>query len=429
MGKNFLDSLNQAGNTLLAYSQHPVRSMEREFQSAYLNGLAGVMVADEKVSEEEKENIKRLLISFDMPEEKLEDLIAFGENPDGDALREILMVLQGAEDLRFVFLLDCLSLANADNELHEDETNIITTYSDFIKVSSSQLELIEHLEQIVRSKDHKALYRFFLQKYDLDLTVFKYLLDFYKVDIEQVKQEERKRLTKLFGFKFVAVGQREERLFGSHTHYPHEYSFEHRAVEGGIKKPTSRNSRTGLADFAGLGEYKLEGKEKDKYAFVSESPLQLLQLNVILQDQLEQQIIRVENEWVIENESDRKLLSLENSLLMFDHGQFSFETNTHATGLTRYGLRLASEWINTLTNLNLSPISMKTGFSENDQIESSQFAFELKEYVEVHNDSYSADIKPSYDEGNKFEVKKIKKWKAEHTDTTTVFRLMRTQKK
>lgn len=429
MGKSFLDSLNQAGNTLLAYSQHPVRAMEREFQSAYLNGLAGVMVADEKVSEEEKENIKRLLISFDMPEEKLEDLIAFGENPDGDALREILMVLQGAEDLRFVFLLDCLSLANADNELHEDETNIITTYSDFIKVSSSQLELIEHLEQIVRSKDYKALYRFFLQKYDLDLAVFKYLLDFYKVDIEQVKQEERKRLTKLFGFKFVAVGQMEESVrFLGYTGYPYEYSFDHGAVEGGIKKPTSV-SPSEVPVYTGLEEYKLEGKNKDKYAFVSESPLQLLQLNVILQDQLEQQIIRVENEWVIENESDRKLLSLENSLLMFDHGQFSFETNNHATGLTRYGLRLACQWINILSNLNLSPISMKTGFSENDQIESGQLAFEPQEYVEIHNDSYSIGIKPVHDEGNKFEVKKIKKWKADHTDTTTVFRLMRTHKK
>jgi len=378
----------------MAFSQHPVKAMDREFQSAYLNGLALVMDADERIRAGEQENIKRLLISFDMPEEKLEDLIDFGKYADSDALRDIVTILQGSEGLRFVFLLDCLSLAHADNELHEDETQTIKTFSESIKVSPAQLKLIEHLEEIVRTKDHKALYRFFLQKYDLDLTVFKYLLDFYKVDIEQVKQEERKRLAKLLGIEFRTV----ENIPNTYTRgqFIYAYTFAHGLISG---------------DNAG-------------YALISHQPLQLAQLVAFLQDQFEQQSIRVENTWVVENGSAKKILYLENSLLAYSHGQFSFKANNHATGLTRYGFQLVSEWIHTLTDLNLEPISMLTGFREGDQIVSGRFAFEPIEYIEVHNDSQSVGMKPYNDDGQTFEVKTIKKWTEDHTDATTVFRFM-----
>jgi len=390
MGKKSLDILNQAGNSLLAYSQHPVKAMEREFQSAYLNGLAVVMDADEKIRAGEQENIKRLLIAFDMPEEKLEDIIAFGKTADKDAMVEILTILQGAEDIRYVFLLDCLSLAHADNELHEDETQTIKTFSEFIKVSSAQLKLIEHLEQIVRTKDHKALYRFFLQKYDLDLTVFKYLLDFYKVDIEQVKRKERKRLKKLLGMEFRTIKNSYTPAYG------YGYTFAH-----------------GLTD-----------DNKDRSALVSQRPLQLSQLAIILQEKFEQKIIRVEDSWVVEICSDKIILSLKHSKLKYGEGQFSFKTNTHATGLTRYGVHMLSNVISEATNLKVSPISMEIGFGNNDQVESSRFSFEPIEYVEVHNDSYSVNIRPWINDGKTFEVKSTMIWKEGYTDAATTFRFM-----
>jgi len=408
MGKKTLELLNQAGNSLLAYSQHPVKAMDAEFQSAYLYAMAIVMDADEQINGSELDNIKRLLIAFEMPEEKLEDLIAFGKTNDEEALRDILIVLQGSESLRYVFLLDCLSLAYADSELHKEETNTIKVYSEFIKVSQAQLAIIEHLEKIVRTKDYKALYRFFLQKYDLDISIFKYLLDFYKIDIEQVKQEEKKRLTKLFDMEFSKAGLAYERFMNIHW-----YTFA---------------NRQGAAEDFILGRSEdTEKAEEITFALISNLPLQLSQLAMILQDKLEQQLLRVEDLWVIENESDNKIFSIGHSLMEYAHGQFSFKSNTHARGLTRSGMQLVCDWINTLTNLTVSPISMKEGFREDDPIVSIQFAFEPREYVEVHNDSHSIKIIPSYqNDGKTFKVEKINQWKTDYTDATTVFRVMKT---
>ncbi len=199
---SILNKVKKLSASLLAFEKHPARQLDLEQKFHYLNGLALVMLADEKIEESEKEYLKTLLTSLDISEEHLDNLIEFAQNPSDEALKDMLKAIEEMKELKYVFLLDALVLANYDGDLDEEEKGLIEEFAKLLKIKKDVFEKLEYLEKIIREKDKLALYRFFLGKYPFDVEIFNYLLDFFKIKKEELLKEYVDDLKKKIKFSY-----------------------------------------------------------------------------------------------------------------------------------------------------------------------------------------------------------------------------------
>ena len=185
---DILKKVTNISSSVRAFEKHPARELDLEQKIHYLNGLALVMNVDENIDEKEKEYLKILLNSFNLPVEQLDELIAFSQNPDDEAIQEMLKVLGEASDIKYVFLLDCLMLAHYDGELHENEKKLIESYFELFKLSLHEKEQIYYLYDKIIKRDQKALSRLFQQKDTFKRSLFTYLLDYYGLNVENITE-------------------------------------------------------------------------------------------------------------------------------------------------------------------------------------------------------------------------------------------------
>ncbi len=210
---SILNKVKKLSASLLAFEKHPARQLDLEQKFHYLNGLALVMLEDEKIEESEKEYLKTLLTSLDISEEHLDNLIEFAQSPSDEALKDMLKAIEEMKELKYVFLLDALVLANYDGNLDEDEKGLIEEFAKLLKIKKDVVEKLEYLEKLIRERDKLALYRFFLGKYPFDVEIFNYLLDFFKIKKEELLKEYVDDVKKKIKFSY-------NKLFNEHYKIP-----------------------------------------------------------------------------------------------------------------------------------------------------------------------------------------------------------------
>jgi len=428
---DLFDKIENASNTALAYEKHPVRDLDLEFRFQYLNGLGLLMNVDGDIDDEEKLYIKRLLHAFDLPDERLDEMIAFSQNPDQIAIRDMMSALSQSEELKYVFLLDCLSMVSENNKIKKVESETLAVYCKSINISQDEFESLKELEAIIRKKDHIALYRFFLPKRKYDVNVFEYLLEYYQLDVEHGKDQELERLKKLQVYNF------------SMTSIPMSYSEQMLAdtEERIIRISRIRHWRSN-SDKSYKEEIKRARKERLKDAFswavekggdskgqleirVSKKPVMLFQACAFLQDYYDQKFILEKGDFLVDSNTGQIVVNLKHCGVSLANGLLMHSADEYAIGLSPYGIEMFVNWVNGILDYNVSELSFSNlpVDGEGITLEAKGFQFHKQEYCKGNGKAYC--VKFEADEDNSFCFKKIKSLSEKYTDNKTVFRIMK----
>jgi len=166
----------------LAFALHPGKDMELELKLAYLNALALLMNADAEIHDREKEYLATLLYTFDIPKEKLDDLVQFSMNPDKEAVLEVIRSLP-KDEMKYVFLMDCFMLSNADENYSTEEKGLICEYARSLLITKPDEKRIQILYTQIQQRNGSSLKTIKLDSGKLEIKIFNYLFQHFQIDI------------------------------------------------------------------------------------------------------------------------------------------------------------------------------------------------------------------------------------------------------
>jgi len=181
MGIDILKLLQDANNEYLAFEKHPASKLDLDQKVHYLNALALLMNSDEEIHEKERGYLVTLIHSFNLPNEKLDELIAFSKSADNSSVIEMNKMLP-KDELKFIFLMDCFIIAYKDGVLKPVEKNVIGEYARTSKINKIDIDRVERLYKVIierRPLPKNETISF--QGCKVDIKIFNYLFDYYGV--------------------------------------------------------------------------------------------------------------------------------------------------------------------------------------------------------------------------------------------------------
>lgn len=171
---------------ILAFEKHPGKEMDLDLKLAYLNALALLMNADSEIHDREKEYLATLLYTFDIPKDKLDDLVQFSmvvdEKVMSEAMKEVFHNLP-KDEIKYVFLMDCFMLSNADENYVEREKELISVYARSLKITKADEGRIFYLYQKVQKRNGSSLKTMKLDSGKLEIKIFNYLFHHFQMNI------------------------------------------------------------------------------------------------------------------------------------------------------------------------------------------------------------------------------------------------------
>ncbi len=205
---DILSLVEDAKKEHLSFEKHPATKLDIEQKTLYLNGLALLMNVDEEMHEKEKEYLTILIRTFDLPDEKLNELIQFAKKPSKKAVLEIFDSFK-EKDIKYVFMFDALMLAHKDENFNPKEQKLIDSYFESLKISPREKEQVKFVYEKIIAQDKEALFRFFMQKDAIKRELYEYLLEYYGLGSEspkEIKKKYKKEVIKIRnGFNLVTV--------------------------------------------------------------------------------------------------------------------------------------------------------------------------------------------------------------------------------
>ena len=217
---DILSLVEEAKKENLSFEKHPATQLDIEQKTLYLNGLALLMNVDEEMHEKEKEYLTILIRTFDLPDEKLNELIQFAKNPSKKAILEIFDSFK-EKDIKYVFMFDALMLAHKDENFNPKEQKLIDDYFEALKISPREKEQVQFVYEKIIAQDKEALFRFFMQKDAIKRELYEYLLEYYGLGSESKEEIERKYKEELIkirnGFDFIVVLNKYEWTFSDYS--------------------------------------------------------------------------------------------------------------------------------------------------------------------------------------------------------------------
>jgi uncharacterized tellurite resistance protein B-like protein len=195
-----LDLLKKVKVQTLSFEKHPCRDLDQEIMVHYLNGLALITNEDEGVCEKEREYLSILINSFGLSEETLETFVNFAENPDEKRILDMMQAF-ATKDIKYNFMIDAMMIASIDDNFDESEKAILEQYFEMFKITKDEEKDLRYLYEMFYTQNGNALYRYFKKEdknkpYKIKEELFKYLLDYYKIDMAyELKEDEKKILT------------------------------------------------------------------------------------------------------------------------------------------------------------------------------------------------------------------------------------------
>ncbi|XNJ85055.1 TerB family tellurite resistance protein [Vibrio cyclitrophicus] len=138
---NILNAINTAAKNMILFDNHAAKQLPLEDKLLYLQSLALVMNADQKIHEEEKEYLKILIRSFEIDESILDILEEFSLNPDQDTIQCILKAFM-KRDISITLLFDMFMIANSDGNISDREMSVIRSLCLHFKLDINQFSKI-----------------------------------------------------------------------------------------------------------------------------------------------------------------------------------------------------------------------------------------------------------------------------------------------
>ncbi|OQY16986.1 MAG: hypothetical protein B6I36_09550, partial [Desulfobacteraceae bacterium 4572_35.1] len=134
---NLASQIKQALTEVRVFKTHPLKDASLEDKMNYLKVLSFTILADDKITTEEKEYfsiIVRTLVNDDM----LQELLDYAANPDFSELTAITSTLAKNVNYKTCLLLDATMLAYADGDFSSDEDELIRQLREIIGLDHSK---------------------------------------------------------------------------------------------------------------------------------------------------------------------------------------------------------------------------------------------------------------------------------------------------
>ncbi len=125
------------------YKNHPVMDCDFETKIYYLHGLALVMNVDCDIHSKEKKYLMKLIKTFGVNVDEMENLIGFGKNPNKKIIEEMLEVLKKS-GISKNFMIDCYEMAYRDKKIKIEEKEIIKEYIELLNIENSTDKYIRY---------------------------------------------------------------------------------------------------------------------------------------------------------------------------------------------------------------------------------------------------------------------------------------------
>lgn len=118
--------------------KHPIPKGDYDFELKlhYLYGVALVMNVDGEIHELEKNFLIRLINTFNIQEEVLNDLIEFSKNPIKKTMNEIVKNIH-SNSCSEIFLTDCFIMACKDKTMRRVENEMLQKLKKQLETSNS----------------------------------------------------------------------------------------------------------------------------------------------------------------------------------------------------------------------------------------------------------------------------------------------------
>lgn len=113
-----------------------------EEKGAYLAAIASVASADREASAEEIEFLTLLAQSADISPAMQQEVIIVAKDPSNINVQKCLAVLKDSE-LRFSFITDIMSFAQADGKLDAQEQSVIQQMAQYLQINQQQFSALQ----------------------------------------------------------------------------------------------------------------------------------------------------------------------------------------------------------------------------------------------------------------------------------------------
>jgi hypothetical protein len=174
----------------LAYPKdnvHPIAKSDIELRNHYLNALSVLLKIDGEIHDLGKKYILRLIKLFGLPDNKLDEMLEFGDNPDPDIITEYIDFFKNKNE-KYHLIIDCLIISKIDNGFVLSEKEFFDILSESLNIEEDEKKLIENFALIVQNSDVEKAFNLLIDNKKL-FEKFKPLLLPYGIDISKYHEE------------------------------------------------------------------------------------------------------------------------------------------------------------------------------------------------------------------------------------------------
>ncbi len=179
---------------------HPLAKENFEVQIAYLDGIALMMNEDSDINEKELDFLKLMIRSLNINEAACNDFIAFAENPDDERVMDSFKILQDTPNMKLLFMIDSIIMANKDNIVKKEEGNLIDKYAKLLNIDSdTKLDLQIIVNNLIK-KNGAELAKIIEDCKSISKNDIQFLISFFDVkDVKIIKKIEDNNLKQTGG--------------------------------------------------------------------------------------------------------------------------------------------------------------------------------------------------------------------------------------
>ncbi len=174
----------QKNSNILTFKKHPYVELDLESKIHYLNGLALVMNEDDNIHESEKEYLSILINTFNLAPEQFEDILEFAINPQQDMILEMFEHFN-TDEMKYLFLLDCMMIAHSDGDFSKPETDLIKQYISMLNLEEDLYTEIKNISLAIITKHSDLLKELITASNSIKVDLIQHFIDFYKIDYEE----------------------------------------------------------------------------------------------------------------------------------------------------------------------------------------------------------------------------------------------------
>lgn len=177
----------QKNSNILTFKKHPYVELDLESKIHYLNGLALVMNEDDNIHESEKEYLSILINTFNLAPEQFEDILEFAINPQQDMILEMFEHFN-TDEMKYLFLLDCMMIAHSDGDFSKPETDLIKQYILMLNLNEDLFNEIKNISISIINKDGDLLKKLIDTSKNIKIDLILHFIFFYNINMPDINK-------------------------------------------------------------------------------------------------------------------------------------------------------------------------------------------------------------------------------------------------